>query len=329
MREAYDERVYAATAGVPTFLVGTPPSLGLAADTLELSSTSRVLRGGATILPASNRNFELPEEELSVMVDKIHRVLFYLLLCAAALAVAPVTFGQDSSQSSRAIIREDDTNLDTQLYLILATNRDIEEKKAPASLDPIMKRLSESLSFKHFSLSGTFLNRVRNNGRLDVSWVGGPFTVPTASTTSNPSFSQFTALVKLITEDNREIVRMTDFRFGLRVPIVTGPSWPTPASTAAGVMPIVNYEPIGLRTDISMREGVPVIAGTLHMGPSGDALVVVVSAKRAGTKATNSQPAKLWHATRKPSRTQPARGHPRSHCIKLHRRKWTRRICDY
>ena len=27
---------------------------------------------------------------------------------------------------------------------------------------------------------------------------------------------------------------------------------------------------------------VPVIAGTLHMGPSGDALVVVVSAKRAG-----------------------------------------------
>ena len=143
-----------------------------------------------------------------------------------------------------------------------------------------MKRLAESLPFKHYSLAGTFLNRVRNNGRLDVSWVGGPFTVPTSSTTNNPSFSQFTALVKLATDDNRDIVRMIDFRFGLRVPIVTGPSWPTSASTA-GVMPVVNYEPIGLRTDISMREGLPVIAGTLHMGPSGDALVVVVSAKRA------------------------------------------------
>jgi hypothetical protein len=116
---------------------------------------------------------------------------------------------------------------------------------------------------------------------LDVSWVGGPFTVPLSASTSNPSFSQFTALVKLVTEDNRDVVRMTDFRFGLRVPIVTAQSGPTSASTATPIS-VVNYEPIGLRTDISMREGVPVIAGTLHMGPSGDALVVVVSAKRAG-----------------------------------------------
>lgn len=215
------------------------------------------------------------------MLTKIHRVFFFVLLSVVALGLAPAAFGQDSATTARASARDDDTNLDTQLYLILATNRDIEEKKTPPSLDPIMKRLGESLSFKHYSLSGTFLNRVRNNGRLDVSWVGGPFYVPTSSMTSNPSFSQFTALVKLITEDNRDVVRMTDFRFGLRVPIVTGQSGPTSASTAAA-LPVVSYEPIGLRTDISMREGVPVIAGTLHMGPSGDAIVVVVSAKRAG-----------------------------------------------
>jgi hypothetical protein len=29
-----------------------------------------------------------------------------------------------------------------------------------------------------------------------------------------------------------------------------------------------------------MREGMPVIAGTLHVGPQGDAIVVVVSARR-------------------------------------------------
>jgi len=216
-----------------------------------------------------------------IMLTKIHRVFFCVLFCAAVLIAAPATFGQDSSQSSRAVARDDDTNLDTQLYLILATNRDIEERKTATSLDPIMKRLGESLSFKHYSLAGTFLNRVRNNGRLDVSWVGGPFVVPTSTMTSNPSFSQFTALVKLTTEDSRDIVRMTDFRFGLRVPIVTGQTGPTNASVPA-MLPVVNYEPIGLRTDISMREGTPVIAGTLHMGSSGDALVIVVSAKRAG-----------------------------------------------
>ena len=33
---------------------------------------------------------------------------------------------------------------------------------------------------------------------------------------------------------------------------------------------------------LSRREGVPVIAGTLNMGPSGDAIVVVITARRSG-----------------------------------------------
>ena len=93
--------------------------------------------------------------------------------------------------------RDDETNLDTQLYLILATNRETEDGKMPIALESVMKRLHESLTFKHYSLAGTFVNRVRNNGRIDVSWVGGPFLIPANAMTSNPSFSQFTALVKL------------------------------------------------------------------------------------------------------------------------------------
>jgi len=199
--------------------------------------------------------------------------------------MAPAAFCQDSSQSARAstAAREDETNLDTQLYLILATNRETEDGKMPGALDAVMKRLHESLTFKHYSLAGTFVNRVRNNGRIDVSWVGGPFLVPANAMTSNPSFSQFTALVKLSADQGGlEVVRMNDFKFGARVPIVTSPNGMTPTSTTGGFPLSVNYEPIGLRTDISMREGVPVIAGTLNMGPSGDAIVVVITARRAG-----------------------------------------------
>jgi hypothetical protein len=198
--------------------------------------------------------------------------------------MAPTAYAQDSSQPARSsAVREDETNLDTQLYLILATNRETEDGRIPVALDAVMKRLHEALTFKHYSLAGTFVNRVRNNGRLDVSWVGGPFVVPANSMTSNPSFSQFTALVKLSADQGGlEVVRMNDFRFGSRVPIVTAPANATTASTTGMVLPAVNYEAIGLRTDISMREGVPVIAGTLHMGPSGDAIVVVVAARRSG-----------------------------------------------
>ena len=45
-------------------------------------------------------------------------------------------------------------------------------------------------------------------------------------------------------------------------------------------VPTINYEPTGVSTDVSMREGEPVIVGTLNIGPSGDAIILVVSAKR-------------------------------------------------
>jgi hypothetical protein len=217
-----------------------------------------------------------------MILTNVYRVIFCALVFGALVGVAPSTFAQDSNQQARASAqKEEDVNLDTQLYLILATNRDVEDARMPSALEPVMKRLHDSLPFKHYTLAGTFLNRVRNTGRLDVSWVGGPFLVPASAATNSPSFSQFTALVKLSTDESgREVVRMNDFKFGARVPIVISQPSVTNASTVTP-FPVINYEPIGLRTDISMREDLPVIAGTLNIGASGDAIVVVIAAKRA------------------------------------------------
>ncbi len=212
------------------------------------------------------------------------RIFLLALLCTVGMASARVTLAQNPSQPVRTIESApgDDTNLDTQLYLVLATNRDVEDVKAPTALDHAMKQLRESLNFKHFNLTASFLNRVKNNGRLDVSWVGGPFLTTMSSNSGNPSFNQFTALVKLASgEEGRMIVRMNDFRFGSRVPIVTGQANMAMASTAAPALSTINYEQIGLRTDISMREGEPVVAGTLNVGPSGDAIIVIIAARRS------------------------------------------------
>ncbi|HET9714216.1 MAG TPA: hypothetical protein VFP64_20180, partial [Pyrinomonadaceae bacterium] len=72
------------------------------------------------------------------------------------------------------------------------------------------------------------------------------------------------------------IVQMLGFNFGARIPIqVSG------AIAANGaVAPAFNYENTGLSTDISMRESEPVIVGTMNIGPSGDAIILVVAAKR-------------------------------------------------
>jgi hypothetical protein len=207
-----------------------------------------------------------------------------LLVCAIVIcAGAQVALAQESNPSQKAVPREDETNLETQLYLILATNRESEEGKMPAALQPVVTRLRETLAFKHYSLAASFLNRVRHNGRLEMTWVGGPLLVPASSPMGNPSFNEFTAgKVRLEKDANgRDIIQMIDFRFGSRVPIVTAQAATTNAALNAGGFPVINYQPVGLRTDISMSEGVPVIAGTLNVGPSGDAIIVVISAKRA------------------------------------------------
>jgi hypothetical protein len=69
---------------------------------------------------------------------------------------------------------------------------------------------------------------------------------------------------------------MLNFVYAARIPIQTG----TAVASTGPAGPIIGYENTGLESDISMREGEPVVVGTLNIGPSGDAIILVVSAKR-------------------------------------------------
>jgi hypothetical protein len=193
-----------------------------------------------------------------------------LVLCAVACLNLEARASQDPA---------DDANLETQLYLIVGTNQDVDEPKMPASLDAVVKQLRSTLPFKNYRLAATLINRVKNEGRLDLSWIGGPLASPTgAATAVTPSFSQFKVRqVKLVrNSENQQIVQMLGFNFGARIPIQT----PGAIAATGAVAPSVAYENTGVSTDISMRESEPVIVGTLNIGPSGDAIILVVSAKR-------------------------------------------------
>jgi len=193
-----------------------------------------------------------------------------LVLCTAICLNVQAQSPQDPT---------DETNLETQLFLIVGTNQDIDNAKLPATLDTVVKQLRSTLPFKNYRLAATLINRVKNEGRLDLSWIGGQLTSPTgAASTVTPSFSQFKVRqVKIVrTTDNQQVVQMLGFNFGARIPIQT----PGAIAANGAVAPSVAYENTGVSTDISMRESEPVIVGTLNIGPSGDAIILVVSAKR-------------------------------------------------
>ena len=205
------------------------------------------------------------------------RFLSAMLLTLCLLAFVNVQ-AQDTNTAQTAT-KDDETNLETQLFLIVGTSADVPDTKLPAALDTVVKQLRATLPFKNYRLAATMINRVRNEGRLDLSWIGGPMTLAAAPGPAlNPSFSNFhIRQVKLAqSSDGQRIVQLHGFNFGARIPIqVSG------AIAANGaVAPTINYERTGVATDVSMREGEPVIVGTLNIGPSGDAIILVVSAKR-------------------------------------------------
>ena len=208
------------------------------------------------------------------------RFLFLVLFVAGATFGSSV-FGQGAEPAVQRDTKNDDINLDTQLYLLIATNQEVDDGRVPTALEPIVKQLRSSLPFKNYRLAATLINRVKNDGRLNLQWVGGPLLASSAAASgSTPSFNEFKInTVRLTTDANgRDLVRMDGFRFGARIPIQTGT---TIAANGPTVAPVFNYENTGLNTDISMREGEPVIVGTLNLGPSGDAIILVMTARKS------------------------------------------------
>ena len=196
-----------------------------------------------------------------------------LMLLVLCLTLTALSARAQSPQTNPS----DESNLDTQLHIIVGTNQDVADPKMPASLDAVVRQLRATLPFKNYRLAATLINRVKNEGKLDLSWVGGPLAPVGAVSQATPSFGTFRLRqLKLVRTEEGQVVQMLGFYFGARIPIQVN----NPMAAAGAMPPAFNYEQTGVSTDISMREGEPVIVGTLNIGPSGDAIILVVSAKR-------------------------------------------------
>lgn len=212
------------------------------------------------------------------LTKSVSRILFVCLLSISA-AFSSQALAQSADQPSQGENKNSEANLDTQLYILVATNQEVDDAKLPATLEPVLKQLRASLPFKNYRLAATLINRVKNDGRLNLQWVGGPLLATAAASATTPSFNEFKVnTVRLVTDGSgRDVVRMEGFRFGARIPIQTG----TAIASNGPAAPIINYENTGLNTDISMHEGEPVVVGTLNVGPSGDAIILVMTARRS------------------------------------------------
>ncbi len=66
--------------------------------------------------------------------------------------------------------------------------------------------------------------------------------------------------------------------FSTQFPIQVGT---TISASGTGAAPEIRYEGVGINTDVTVRENEPAVVGSVSVGTTGDALILVVSVKQS------------------------------------------------
>jgi hypothetical protein len=207
-------------------------------------------------------------------------VLAFAFLLAARSTAAAQGEGVEPPPRPQSSARGE-INYEVQLHMLVTAEGAEGAFKVPQSLDAVVRQLKSALPPAEYRLGATFVNRVRDGGNFDVRSMGA---APYAPATQGTQGAQWKATyqysmggVKLADESAGErFIRVQGVRFGLSVPIQT---------TAAGggqSLPVIQYEDVGISTQVSLRDGEPTLIGTLNTSRPGQLFAVVLTIKRVG-----------------------------------------------
>jgi len=190
--------------------------------------------------------------------------LFLVLLSATNV------FAQSDNQKPQA-----DACYEVVLQILIASNNPSEKSTLPPSLSNAVKKLKTNYSFSDYRLATTFLQRTSNS--IEYKSLLNDFTG--LKDNSAPVFSDWSLrnLRSLPTANGRPAIQFESFRFGARIPIVTGVRDES-GKTAPGII----YEAIGISTTrFSINENEPTVIGSLATSKPEDLMFLVLTVKPA------------------------------------------------
>jgi hypothetical protein len=165
-------------------------------------------------------------------------------------------------------------SLEFQLHLIAASMGPSEKSTLPKNLEPVLEQLKSTLKFTNYRYVSSALNRVSDRGKVESSGITGSLFPTPAGVTSNPdnpSFYNYSLSRVMLTQQDvtgKDSVLIDQFKFGVSVPIRMGPN-------------NTQYRDIGIITPLSLREGEMAVVGTANIGGSDEAIILVISVKKA------------------------------------------------
>lgn len=210
------------------------------------------------------------------------KMLIVLLLCTTIIGLSRAAFGQTEQRLPAADERLMDVDVEVQLHVLVASNS-AGGGKLPGMLETVARDLRPNLPFSNYRLGASFLNRVKNGRQLNSKGVGRSLLVtPALESSVLPTFYEISAINVNLKSNGAgaATVQISDFRFGLRIPLQTDSTRSTDGGERTSA---IAYEPVGVATTLTMSEGEPTVVGTLDAGRPDETLILVLVAKRAST----------------------------------------------
>ena len=157
-------------------------------------------------------------------------------------------------------------NIETTVYMVVASSQSTSVSAMPAELDPVVKQLRGVFNYKGFRLLDSFVLRSRDTEKAVTNGFLSPLdTALPAGTKINYQF-QYNRVSLDGTETSR-VIRYDGLRLNIRVPV-------------SGVGGQFSYVDAGISTDVDVPEGKKVVVGKTSAVEGNDsALILVISAK--------------------------------------------------
>lgn len=159
-------------------------------------------------------------------------------------------------------------DLSLSIAVLIGSKTPLTAAAVPDELAPIVKQLQSTLRYSHYGLLTATMHRSKPGNGIENSGVAEPALLGMTVKEGNPIFYNYNLRQVTIVSGERPSINVENFRFGMRVPVVTGSG--------------VQYQNVGFETPVSIRTGEKVVIGTTTMGDK--ALIVVVTATVEGAK---------------------------------------------
>ncbi len=172
----------------------------------------------------------------------------------------PNAFAQTSPQKAS------EPSYEIVLQTVVASNNSDGKSNLSQNLSNIVKKLKSDFPYTDFRLSQTFMQRIANNGSLELKSVA----YENNQSKTAPIFSVWSmqGLQNLADESAPETIQIRDFRFTQRVPVDGGNG-------------AITYESVGLSNKFSLPKNTPTVVGSLTTNRPDELMFLILTVKSA------------------------------------------------